>query len=85
MYIVFTKGGRRIFVTGHAEYDATTLRDEYFRDLDKGKNPIIPKHYFPNDDPTKNRSSVGVLTLICYSQIGSITLYIKSHLMILTA
>ena len=35
------------FVTGHAEYDATTLRDEYFRDLDKGKNPIIPKHYFP--------------------------------------
>ena len=53
VYIVFTKGGRRIFVTGHAEYDATTLRDEYFRDLDKGKNPIIPKHYFPNDDPTK--------------------------------
>ena len=53
MYIVFTKGGRRIFVTGHAEYDATTLRDEYFRDLEKGKNPIIPKHYFPNDDPTK--------------------------------
>ena len=47
VYIVFTKGGRRIFVTGHAEYDATTLRDEYFRDLDKGKNPIIPKHYFP--------------------------------------
>ena len=29
------------------------LRDEYFRDLEKGKNPIIPKHYFPNDDPTK--------------------------------
>ena len=53
VYIVFTKGGRRIFVTGHAEYDATTLRDEYFRDLEKGKNPIIPKHYFPNDDPTK--------------------------------
>ena len=53
VYIVFTKGGRRIFVTGHAEYDATTLRDEYFRDLDKGKNPIIPKHYFPNDNPTK--------------------------------
>ena len=43
VYIVFTKGGRRIFVTGHAEYDATTLRDEYFRDLEKGKNPIIPK------------------------------------------
>ncbi len=53
VYIVFTKGGRRIFVTGHSEYDATTLRDEYYRDVEKGINPSIPKHYFPNDDPTK--------------------------------
>lgn len=53
VYIVFTKGGRRIFVTGHSEYDADTLKDEYFRDLEKGKNPTVPKHYFPNDDPTK--------------------------------
>lgn len=54
VYIVFTKGGRRIFVTGHSEYDATTLRDEYVRDLGKGINPEIPKHYFPDDDPSKN-------------------------------
>ena len=53
VYIVFTKGGRRIFVTGHSEYDAMTLRDEYFRDVEKGITPSIPKHYFPNDDPTK--------------------------------
>lgn len=53
VYIVFTKGGRRIFVTGHSEYDINTLKDEYFRDLDKGMNPEIPKNYFPNDDPTK--------------------------------
>lgn len=53
VYIVFTKGGRRIFVMGHSEYDANTLRDEYFRDLEKGKNPSIPKHYFPNDDTAK--------------------------------
>ncbi len=53
VYIVFTKGGRRIFVTGHSEYDAMTLRDEYYRDVEKGINPSIPKHYFPNDDPTK--------------------------------
>lgn len=51
VYIIFTKGGRRIFVTGHAEYDVNTLRDEYFRDLEKGKNPSIPKNYFPNDNP----------------------------------
>ncbi len=53
VYIVFTKGGRRIFVMGHAEYDANTLRDEYFRDVERGLNPEIPKHYFPNDDPSK--------------------------------
>ena len=53
VYIVTTKGGRRIFVTGHSEYDANTLRDEYFRDLEKGLNPKIPCNYFPKDDPTK--------------------------------
>lgn len=53
VYIVFTKGGRRIFVMGHAEYDANTLRDEYFRDLEKGLNPTVPKHYFPHDNPDK--------------------------------
>ncbi len=53
VYIVFTKGGRRIFVMGHAEYDDNTLKDEYFRDLEKGLNPEIPRHYFPGDDPTR--------------------------------
>lgn len=53
VYIVFTKGGRRIFVMGHSEYDAETLKQEYFRDLDKGINPNIPKHYFPDDNPNK--------------------------------
>ncbi len=53
VYIVFTKGGRRIFVMGHSEYDANTLRDEYFRDVDKGMNPEVPKHYFPNDNPRR--------------------------------
>jgi len=53
VYIVFTKRGKRIYVTGHSEYDANTLADEYKRDLDKGINPQIPKHYFPNDDPSK--------------------------------
>ncbi len=53
VYIVFTKGGRRIFVTGHSEYDPNTLRDEYFRDLQKGLNPAVPVNYFPNNDPRK--------------------------------
>ena len=51
VYIVFTKGGRRIFVMGHSEYDANTLKEEYFRDLEKGMNPKIPANYFPKDNP----------------------------------
>ena len=40
-------------VTGHLEYDATTLADEYNRDLDKGIDIDVPENYFPNDDPSK--------------------------------
>ncbi len=39
------------FVTGHFEYDSNTLAYEYERDLNAGKNPVIPCHYFDNDDP----------------------------------
>jgi len=53
IYLITTKAGRQIFVTGHSEYDAHTLRDEYFRDVEKGINPKIPCNYFPNDDPTQ--------------------------------
>jgi len=51
VYIVISKDGKQIFVTGHSEYDANTLRDEYFRDLNKGLDIDIPKNYFINDDP----------------------------------
>ena len=47
------KKGRQIFVMGHSEYDADTLKNEYFRDLEKGLNPVIPANYFSKNDPTK--------------------------------
>ena len=53
VYLITTKGGRRIFVTGHGDYDSDTLKNEYLRDLEAGKNPSIPKHYFPGDNPSK--------------------------------
>ena len=52
VYAMATKNGKQIFITGHSEYDANTLADEYYRDLGQGKNPHIPVHYFPNDDPS---------------------------------
>jgi homoserine O-succinyltransferase/O-acetyltransferase len=51
--LIASKDGKHIFLTGHPEYDATTLRDEYERDLAKGLDIDLPKNYFPNDDPTK--------------------------------
>lgn len=53
VYAVTTKNGRQIFVTGHSEYDADTLKNEYERDLAQGKPISIPKNYFPNDDTTQ--------------------------------
>ena len=50
-FIVKSKDSRNFFVMGHPEYDRDTLKNEYFRDLGKGMNPAVPKHYFPDDDP----------------------------------
>lgn len=53
VYIAATKDGRRIFVTGHSEYDPLTLKTEYDRDVAKGLTIAVPKNYFPGDDPAK--------------------------------
>ena len=51
IYLVASKDLRRIFVTGHSEYDPLTLKAEYERDLSKGLDISIPRNYFLNDDP----------------------------------
>lgn len=53
VYAVGNESGSRFFITGHSEYDVGTLDAEYRRDLDKGLNPSIPKHYYPDDNPEK--------------------------------
>ena len=50
VYVVSTDKGRQIFVTGHSEYDANTLKKEYERDKNAGLEIEVPKNYFPNDD-----------------------------------
>ena len=52
VYIVASRDGRKIFVTGHSEYDAPTLKSEYDRDVAKGFDIKIPKNYYPDDNPT---------------------------------
>ena len=53
IYAIATDKGRQIFITGHSEYDAETLKLEYERDKKAGLPIDVPKNYFPNDDDTK--------------------------------
>lgn len=53
LYILGTIDGRRIFVTGHSEYDPFTLKGEYDRDVNKGLPIHVPQNYYPNNDPTQ--------------------------------
>ena len=51
VYLVVDEANRRVFVTGHSEYDPGTLGEEYRRDVNKGLDIEIPNNYFKNDDP----------------------------------
>ncbi len=51
IFAAATKNGKQIFITGHPEYDANTLKNEYFRDLAAGKPITVPENYFPEDNP----------------------------------
>jgi len=51
VYLAASKDGKRIFVTGHSEYDPLTLKNEYKRDFEKGLPINIPEHYFKDDNP----------------------------------
>lgn len=53
VYIAASGDGRRVFVTGHSEYEPDTLQREYERDVAKGLPIHVPHHYFPDDDPAK--------------------------------
>ena len=53
VYAVSTENGRQIFITGHSEYDADTLKGEYLRDLSQGKPIKMPVNYFPENDETR--------------------------------
>lgn len=58
VYIVASTDNRQFFITGHSEYDRTTLADEYFRDINSGLDIDLPKHYFPNDNPSNIPSHI---------------------------
>ncbi len=53
VYAVRSQTHGQIFITGHSEYDADTLKNEYLRDLAQGKPIKKPVNYFRDDDETK--------------------------------
>jgi len=44
---------RALYIFNHFEYDSTTLKQEYDRDVAAGTPIGVPVNYYPGDDPTK--------------------------------
>ena len=53
VFAVKTEDSHQFFLLGHLEYDRNTLAQEYWRDVDRGLDIQVPRHYFPNDDPNQ--------------------------------
>ena len=53
VFAVKTDDSRQFFFLGHLEYDRDTLAQEYWRDVNRGLDIQVPRHYFPGDDPTQ--------------------------------
>ncbi len=53
VFLAIAEEGKKIFVSGHPEYDRYTLHNEYERDLKKGLPIHVPYNYYPEDDPTR--------------------------------
>ncbi len=51
--IIKSIDNKKIFLTGHSEYDRETLKTEYLRDVDKGLDIDKPLNYFIDGDINK--------------------------------
>ena len=45
--------GNRLYMFNHIEYDSTSLKEEYDRDVVAGTSIGVPYGYFPDDDPKR--------------------------------
>jgi len=57
VYVAASKNKKQVYLTGHPEYDAETLHEEYLRDVKSGDNPKIPESYYPDNNPENEISS----------------------------
>ncbi|MFT4928429.1 MAG: homoserine O-succinyltransferase [Phenylobacterium sp.] len=54
VYLAASKSRRQVYLTGHPEYDASTLHEEYQRDLKTRAKPAIPANYYPDNNTDSN-------------------------------
>lgn len=45
--------GNRLYIFNHIEYDSTSLKEEYDRDVAAGVSIGVPHAYYPDDDPAR--------------------------------
>ncbi|MDD3919601.1 MAG: homoserine O-succinyltransferase [Eubacteriales bacterium] len=53
LYLAASRDGSRVFVTGHSEYDPTTLEQEFLRDQNAGLAIEPPFNYYPGNDSSQ--------------------------------
>jgi homoserine O-succinyltransferase len=51
--LIAEKTGNRLYMFNHIEYDSTSLKEEYDRDVAAGTPIEVPHEYFPEDDPSR--------------------------------
>ena len=68
--IIKSRDDKKIFLTGHSEYDRETLLREYKRDLDKGDPIAPPVNYFNERGDAVNFSWKSTANLIFYNWLN---------------
>ena len=68
--ILKSRDDKKIFLTGHSEYDRDTLLKEYKRDLDRGEKIEAPVNYFNERGDAVNVSWKSTANLIFYNWLN---------------
>ncbi|NRB32642.1 MAG: homoserine O-succinyltransferase [Rhizobiaceae bacterium] len=52
--LISEKDGKRLYIFNHIEYDSSSLKEEYDRDVANGTPIEVPHNYYPEDDPAQD-------------------------------
>lgn len=50
--LISEKEGKRLYIFNHIEYDSSSLKEEYDRDIAQNTPIAVPHNYYPADDPS---------------------------------